>query len=149
MLELQTTDPISLCRSAELRFRFFGQAQVELRVPAADRIEVPLIFQVFQGEVSDHVVCPIPCFTGDIVCHRDKALVGQCAHALQRLLWRGLGDPCGRLERPAAGEHAEPTEQVLLLRRQQAVAPRDRVAHGPLPGRKVAWPATASISSGG
>ena len=51
------------------------------------------------------------------------------------------GDPAhrlGRLERPAAGEHAEAREQPLLLRVEQVVAPVDRAAQRPLALRQVA-----------
>jgi hypothetical protein len=44
----------------------------------------------------------------------------------------------GRLERPAAYEHAQPPEQRLLLGVEQVVAPVDRRAQGLLADRQVA-----------
>src|SRR5207253_7706496 len=44
----------------------------------------------------------------------------------------------GRLERPAAGEDGQPTEDPLLLRCEQVVAPADRRPQGPLPLRRIA-----------
>ena len=46
----------------------------------------------------------------------------------------GRRDRLGRLQREAAGEDGQAAEERLLLRRQQVVAPGDRVAHRPLPG---------------
>ena len=43
-----------------------------------------------------------------------------------------------RVERKAAHEHPEQAEDTFLRRRQEAVAPPDRVAQGALPGRGVA-----------
>ena len=49
-----------------------------------------------------------------------------------------LHDRFGGVECEAASEHGQPTEQVLLLRRQQVVAPGNRTPHRPQPRRQVA-----------
>ena len=69
----------------------------------------------------------------------DQALVPQRREEAQRAV-AGRHELLGRLDRPAAGEDAEPGEQRLLVGIEQRVAPVDRGAQRPLPLGKIAWP---------
>jgi hypothetical protein len=64
----------------------------------------------------------------------DEALVEQGSERVEL----GLADSLGRVQREAAGEHTEPSEELLLSARAELVAPLDRRAQRALPLGQVA-----------
>ena len=108
---------------------------VSCRITFAARVE-PLVCEFANG--LEHAKAALgPC----VIDRVDKALVEQRRHAIEHgdaEIATGVADGFGALQRAAAGEHRQPSEESLLRRRQERVTPLECVPQRLLSGRQIA-----------
>ncbi len=131
-LEHEAVDPLLLARPARERARVLREAEVVLRVAAADGLSLVALGQPFRCELTHRLQYgKAPVWIGPDEAQLDERreiAVVRRAHVLRRL--RGA----------AAPKDGEPSEQLLLRLAEQVVAPGDRRRQRPLPGRRVSPP---------
>ena len=112
-----------------LRFASSATRRKKLGVPASQSVGVARLVEPQPGELEDR-----------LQHHEALAPPSQQALVDQRLdeLGVAFGDGLDRLQRGAAREDGEPPEELLLLARQELVAPLDRRVQRPLPLGHVA-----------
>lgn len=96
--------------------------------------------QLLECELADGLEKHEPWLPMGRLLPADEALIGEGGHGVERvqpeLTW--LSHRVEGIERPATDEDAQARQYVALLRRQQRVAPVDRLAQRLLAGRQVA-----------
>ena len=141
---LQPAEPGQLSGTVQLGVGRLGQGREIGSMPVMRVLPVPAFPQAFQGVLPDGIEQAEP---GLILAglHLDQAAVHQRAQRLYHTAWLvGLVGGCrvaadrrhGR-QAEAPDEHSQPGEQGLLIGREQAKAPVERVAQGPLPFGQV------------
>ena len=141
---LQPVEPGQLSGAVQLGVGRLGQGREVGGMPVMRVLPVPAFPQAFQGVFPDGVEQAEP---GLILAglHPDQAAVHQRAQRLDHAAWlvglaggyRVTADRRHGRQAEAPGEHCQPGEQGLLVGRQQAEAPVERVAQGPLPFGQV------------
>ena len=101
--------------------RTLGEHGEELGVAQPQRVGLARRLELLDRELADRLQHPVPRAPRGLAA-ADEALVDQ---RLQRVDLRAA-DSLGRLVRATAGEHREPREQLLFLRREEVVRPTDR-----------------------
>jgi hypothetical protein len=127
---LEASDPGDGVLALDALLRFLGQRGVHLRVAPAHGVGLAFGLQPLERVLADRL-------QHLVAAHRagDEALVREGGDPVERVrAAHGLG----RLERPAAGEHAEPREELALAGLEQVVAPAHRAAQRLLASGRVA-----------
>ena len=141
---LQPVEPGQLPGTVQLGVGRLGQGREVGGMPVMRVLPVPAFPQAFQGVLPDGIEQAEP---GLILAglHPDQAAVHQRAQRLYHAAWLvglvgGYGVAAYRRhgrQAEAPDEHCQPGEQSLLIGREQAKAPVERVAQGPLPFGQV------------
>ena len=138
VLVVEPRQPGGRVRARQRGGGLLGQGQVPGGVPLPGRPGFGVGLQFLAAELADRLQHAHPRSArprrGDR--HPQQVAGHQAGQAVQH---RGLGGAhrLHRVQRAAAGEHAQVPEQPLFRLVEQLVAPCDRVAHGLLPGRQV------------
>ena len=106
--------------AAQVWLRLLGQREEMLGVALSNIVSFAGLVETLECEFPDRLQHPIAVVVPDA----DEALVDERRKQVEV----GVADRFDRLKRRAADEDGKPTEEVLLLRRQQLVAPPDHRA---------------------
>ena len=127
--------PLRVSRDGPLR----GPEEIAhpARVARAGVLVLAGLGQAFERELA-HGLEQVKARDPVLLAAGEEALVGQRRQAVQRVDAGVRGDLGGRLLGEAAREHAEPSEERLLVGPQQIVAPGERGAQRLLAGGQIA-----------
>ena len=108
----------------------------------AECVRLAPLAELVQRVLADRLEHGEPHVAVEVVADAHEALLRETLESADDVERRRVaGDPADglrRLDRRATREHAEASEQPLILRVEQVVAPVDRAAQRPLPLRQVA-----------
>src|SRR5947208_14731463 len=89
----------------------------EVEVPAAGVCRLARLLEALERELADRLQHRVP-----LAVEADEALLDERLQPVEVTVRNLLG----RLQRAAAGEDGQPPKELLLLRREELVAPADR-----------------------
>src|SRR5918996_557669 len=136
---LETFEPLALRLAHQVRLGLLGQTSRGGGVPAADLVLLARGRQPLAGELVDRLEHPEPRFPRGGLAQTDQAVVDKGVQSVEHLdVETGTGHPLCGLQRPAAPERREASEQPLHFGFQEVVAPFDRSTEGSLTPREVA-----------
>ncbi|GBD28764.1 hypothetical protein HRbin31_00785 [bacterium HR31] len=137
VLAFQLIESARLFRPGEDRFGAFHQGAVELGVGVPRPVELAACRQLLQGELPEGFQHPEPQDVIRASLPLEQALVHQGGHAVEHVHREIRAHGLRRLERKAAGEHGQATEERLVACLQPGVAPPHGGPEAPVPGREV------------
>ena len=135
----QASQRLRLLRPRQRVLGLGGQREECREAPLAQHVLFEMALQFVQREPPHRLEEPVAGLEVLAVLHHDQRALYQAREQVEHLELVAVvrADGRGAFERPAAGEHGEPAQQVLFGLQQVVPAPLDHRQHGLLPRRRT------------
>lgn len=146
-IRIEPPEPARVVGAREPHLRVTGETEEMSGVREAHRLELSQLLQALERELADRLQHEEARLPLDALDRPQQALGDERVEPVQDHV-RGLDTDegaLGRVEREPADEDRRARQQGLLGRREQAVAPVDRAAQGPLAVGEIAGAAREQV----